>query len=192
MSLLPPNATKELRATDTVLGARIEALKELDLDLNPLTCKKEILPHLAFIYSLDISNLSVDEQRQYIHNAFEIRTHQGTLYSVKKALKLIFNEATIKEWFNYAGEPYHFKADLILSADVSKIYDEAKFKKTNFLLNLAKNTRSVFDGFELSLPNAKGNINLMGGGVFDVHIQNELDFNTGANFKLYGGVVWTV
>lgn len=192
MSLLSSNATQELRAIEETLEQQSIKLRVIDLNLNPLECKKELLPHLAFMYSLDIANLSVDEQRQYIHNAFEIRRHQGTLYSVKKALELLFSEASIREWFDYAGEPYHFEANLVLSTDVSKVYDEAKFKKTDELLNLAKNTRSVFDGFEISLPISKVNTNVIGGGVFDVCINNELDFNTEANFKFYGGVVWTV
>lgn len=194
MNLLPPNATKELRAVDKTLEFRLVKLKDINLDLNPLTCKEEILPHLALIYTLDISNLDVSEQRQYIHNAFELRRHQGSLWSTRKALELIFSEAVITEWFEDATlEPYHFRADLTLSTDLTKIYDQAKFKKSSNLLNLAKNERSVFDGFELKIPSARGDTNLTGGGLINVNMQNNLEFNYGlTDIKIAGGAIWTV
>ena len=147
MNLLPPNATKELRAFEETLEQQLVKLQGINLDLNPLTCKKEILPHLAFLYSLDISSLSIDEQRQYIHNAFEIRKYKGTPYSIKKEFESFNIDASLIEWFDYAGEPYHFKVDIALR---DKEITTTLMKHLLKHINKSKNERSVLDELALS------------------------------------------
>jgi len=217
INLLPPNATKLEKACDKVGSLRLQELKKTTYDLFPLTCNKKFLPHLAYIYSLDISNLSEDEIRELIGSAFDIKRHQGTVSSLQKALESISYKAIKKEWYEYGAEPYHFMVDLILKIDSDKKFGDSKFKKMKQLIEMSKNARSVFDYFNIKLEDSFYHFKFFGANTTNLKLKNEInfkkqtqkikvysnsnikidlnnkiDFDMSTNFKIKGGVVWTI
>jgi phage tail P2-like protein len=175
-SLLPLNTTDEQLALEQV------GSKHLDFDLKNLTTipkdtPVEILPYLAYMLDVDIKSLEVSEQRILIQNALEIHRHKGTIRSVKLALKSIFNNAEISEWFNNSNlEPYHFEVIFSLRANDKTSYSEAKFRKVEKLINSSKNVKSVFNGFNLKMPLIGTNTYIAVGRTSNLKLKNELTF----------------
>ena len=192
-NILPANATDEMRAVDQIGALSCDKLSKSDFNLLPQSCKKELLPHLAYMYDLDISGLETQEIRDYISNAFEIKKYQGTPHAVKLSLKSKFTESKINEWFeDKTLEPFHFKAHLTLQVNSKKIYDTLTFNKVKQLINSSKNARSVFDGFDLKIPDGTVNIKSRVGGVFNVKLQNRLSLNSSVNIKSQTGGIFNI
>jgi len=124
---------------------RRKILNEKYFDTNPLTCLKEYLPYLALEANVDIDNLSEEEARIAIDEAIKSLNYAGTSKRVKASVKP-FSDAENKEWWEYNGEPYHFKAVLTPNRlDFS--FGDRNYKKLEGIINKNKNVRSVFDGF---------------------------------------------
>ena len=47
----------------------------------------------------------VETKRELIKTAMEVHRHCGTRWAVEKALSLIYPKTSIKEWFEYGGQP---------------------------------------------------------------------------------------
>lgn len=84
---------------------------------------------------------TIDEKRRVIRGCIDVHRYKGTKYAVETALKSVYDNVTVSEWFEYGGAPYHFKVT---------IYDSANDveKRTRILAKIQyyKNLRSVLDG----------------------------------------------
>ena len=78
---------------------------------------------------------------------------RGTLYSVEMALRSIFQTGAVKEWFDYGGEPYHFKIDGI----TEPLKDKKTIKNLVTVVRLSKNLRSWCDGIGFTQETKKTN-----------------------------------
>ena len=148
MSLLPNHKSKFDKKFDLLFGVRFE---NLDIGvINTLASKapKNVLPVLAASFDVDIDGLSENEARELIKNAYEIHYYSGTFYSLNKALSALYADAKVKEWFDYAGLPYHFKLEL----DASKNgVSPQTLKRSDEIINTYKNVRSVYDGANIKV-----------------------------------------
>lgn len=111
--LLPPNATELERAIATALG-EIQTVPVAIRDIwNPDTCPAEILPWLAWAFSVEDWNESWTDQqkRETIRSAISVQQHKGTIGAVREALASLGIDLRIQEWFNQspAGDPYTFR-----------------------------------------------------------------------------------
>ncbi len=167
---LPPNASKQNRAVDKTLEHRVEELNKSDFNLLPQSCRAELLPHLAYMLSVDIVGLDEREQRVLIQNALEVRRHQGTPFAIKKMFESLNMQAEVSEWFSYGGEPYHFSLDLILE---NKEITQKRVRSIHKQLAFAKNARSVLDELMLSYT-VKNSVFVYSGGVGEVCINSEM------------------
>ena len=152
MSLLPNHKSKFDKKFDELFGVRFE---DLDIGvINTLASKapKNLLPVLAA--SFDIDGLNENEARELIKNAYEIHYYSGTFYSLNKALSALYADAKVKEWFDYAGLPYHFKLELDASKNGVRPHT---LKRSDEIINTYKNVRSVYDGASIK---ATASINL--------------------------------
>lgn len=50
----------------------------------------------------------IDAKRDVIRNSDQVYQHLGTKWAVENVVRSYFNEAYIKEWFEYGGEPGRF------------------------------------------------------------------------------------
>lgn len=112
-SLLPPNALPSERAMEEAVAAQIEAIP------NPIRavksaddCPVELLPWLAWEYSVDTWNTDWTEQekRNAIKRAEYIHRHRGTPAAVEMSLSDSPFTTEIIEWYSQEppGRPYTF------------------------------------------------------------------------------------
>ena len=154
MSLLPNHKSKFDKKFDLLFGVRFEDLDIGVINTLASSCPKNLLPVLAASFDVDIDGLNENEARELIKNAFEIHYYSGTFYSLNKALSALYADAKVKEWFDYAGLPYHFKLEL----DASKNgVSPQTLKRSDEIINTYKNVRSVYDGASIK---ATASINL--------------------------------
>lgn len=84
-------------------------------------------------------DLEIESKRKIIKNTLYLYSKAGTPEAVTQMIEYVFGGGVVKEWFEYGGEPYHFKVDI--STIMSKDIDE-KFEK---LIRRVKNVRSHLD-----------------------------------------------
>ena len=72
---------------------------------------EELIDILAYDMHVDWYDYSypLDIKRDIVKSSVKVHKKMGTKYAVETALKSIYKTTTIKEWFEYGGEPYWFK-----------------------------------------------------------------------------------
>ena len=142
-TILPTNLDEKINALDLIGCERLsdikEAIKKIENFNNPLKIDEEFLNLMVDEYEAwnfqdfeeDLRNLILFAQKNY--------PKLGTVEAVKKVFDAIGVEAILKEWFEYEGEPYHFKIF------VSGVKKEEDWDKGVKLLNFVKNERSFLD-----------------------------------------------
>lgn len=175
-SLLPKNEPEILRFLECVASDMLEHCDLESINTLPLSARAELLPYLAFMFDVDITGLSESESRRLILNAIEIHRYAGTLYAVKKALQTCFSNYEIKEWFEFGGKPFTFKLEVTIGTDFDAVFDAQKWVKARDLIYWAKNERSQLLGIEVKLPEARGDIFVSAGLVYEANPQGETRF----------------
>lgn len=102
----------------------------------------------------DIS-ASIYTKRDLIKNCMEVYRHLGTKWAVESVVKSYFGDGYISEWFQYEGEPGHFR--------VYSTNPGVSAEKLGEFLNLmekVKRASSILDGIFISLT---GQMNLYAG-----------------------------
>lgn len=148
MVLIPVNESEDLKVTDKAVDNRFEFLKNFDLNLFPKSCKKEYLPHLAFLFDVDIRALSETETREILSRAITLKKYIGSVYYLEQMLNIFDKEVSVKEWFSYAGQPYYFKVEVQSS---NKSIDAKFYEDLEKQILKYKNVRSVLDVIVINL-----------------------------------------
>jgi phage tail P2-like protein len=192
MSLLPSGATLVEQNFAKLLDIRGKEGYEC-LDLEPLTCNKSLLPHIAFSLYENIDGITEDEARAYLHMAKTNSFKKGTVKAVEEAMQVYFQEGKITEWFEddelKKGE---FRVDITVKADTSKIYDEKIFTLAKRVIDKNKNVRSHLNSFEIKLPESYCLFDVYGGGVITTNLACDVEpFLAETKFNIGGAVVWT-
>ncbi len=110
-----------------------------------------VLPHLAEQFHVAenegwlLCNAD-DERRALIKSAIELHRYKGTPYAIEMVLDVLGLSGELQEWFQYSGEPYHFRVAIDIS---KKGLDEAFINKIEMLINKWKNARSHLDSLRL-------------------------------------------
>lgn len=91
---------------------------------NPETCSEELLPWLAWGFSLSTWKSNWDEKvkRERIRSAIEIQREKGTANSVREVVKTFGSSLAIREWWQKATEedPFSFELTITSSTDVNQ------------------------------------------------------------------------
>lgn len=162
-SLLPSFEATPLHGVDLTAQSRfIEIATELEVikDLtNPDKCKAEYLPFLAFAYNVDFwdESLSEKEKRNLIKASFLLHQKKGTIWAIEKVFEALNLQASVEEWFEYNGEPYHFKVNI---ESIGIAYTENDLKRLEKYVNYYKNVRSVIDEISVTASIDGANIYL--------------------------------
>lgn len=103
-----------------------------------------LLDTLAWQYHVDFYevNASLTEKRHMVKESIKVHRIKGTPQAIEAACKSRAKEIEVKEWFEYGGEPYHFRV-VIVDGDLS---DEDSLAKTSDIVEKTKNVRSWNDG----------------------------------------------
>lgn len=144
--LLPKNSTR----IEKNLSAMMD-LSNISVPIsevwNPNTCREDMLPWLAWAFSVDEWNESWTKQqkRDAIKASLGVHKHKGTIGAVKAELAAFGFSVQVQEWFNQIpeGEPYTFK--LLIGVDQVG-FDQAGLKKMQRIVESSKNLRSHLSG----------------------------------------------
>ncbi len=91
------------------------------------------------------STLTSSQKRELIKRSDFFHRHKGTSAGVEELITLIFGEGKVVEWFEYGGEPYHFK---VITNNPSVTVEKAlQFAEA---VNSVKNLRSKLEKVEIT------------------------------------------
>ena len=134
-----------------------EKLEELygTCDLEAIYTRIEELPErLIDILAEDfgmkwyLADSSGEAKRAQLASCFFVHRHIGTKGAIIRALRDVFCDTEVSEWFEYGGKPYHFRVTFDTSDGRSPDYAEAER-----LVGMFGNERSVCD-FEVANSSA--------------------------------------
>jgi phage tail P2-like protein len=146
-SLLPSHRAEIEKAIDSAVAHFYSQLPVAEIDINPASCRPDILQILAYSYNIDLTGLTLAQQRRLVAKAFELNRLKGTVYAVKEALRLTYPNAELIE---SADEPYIFMVKLELNAE--DVLTHADYTTLLSVLEQTKNARSVLKGVEVATP----------------------------------------
>ncbi|MBM6756694.1 phage tail protein I [Collinsella tanakaei] len=142
---------------DLALASGVDAsLRRVAPDLDLLSVwqaidrmPEPVLDELA--WALDIrwydSGASVETKRDLVLKSDLVHMRLGTVDALASVVASYFGVGRVREWFDYAGDPHHFK---VFTTDPSVVEDE---NLTRFLdmLYKVKRLSSKFDGVQVGL-----------------------------------------
>jgi phage tail P2-like protein len=107
---------------------------------------EDIVDSLAWQFHVDFyePGISLAQKRKLVKNAIETHRRKGTPHAVEEVVTAILEDAVVQEWFEYGGEPYHFRVIKINGQVTAEMYP--KLKKA---IDTVKNTRSWLEGVSL-------------------------------------------
>ncbi|MDO3563359.1 phage tail protein I [Ralstonia pseudosolanacearum] len=151
-TLLPPNATPlERRAAQA--GGRIERVPVPLRDLwNPATCPAELLPFLAWSFSVDRWNPAwpLATKRAVTAAAYFVHRKKGTIGALRRAVEPLGYLIRVIEWWqtNPPGPRGSFRLDVgVLQTGI----DEAMYAELERLIDDAKPCSRPMLGLQISL-----------------------------------------
>lgn len=135
----------EVQNIARTLDSKLQPLAK-DINMVLLLPNLDILPEavideMAYQYHVDFytPDLELETKRRLVRQSIDWHRHKGTAAAVEGIVKAITGEdAQVREWYNYDGQPYYFKVDVLLS----KNYSEALKQRVLEAIKTVKNTRS--------------------------------------------------
>jgi phage tail P2-like protein len=149
-SLLPSNSTPLERAIEAAFYDRtIVPLRTL---YNPDTCPVELLPHLAWAWSVDRWDYRWSEatKRAAIKASFYIHKHKGTIGAIRRVVEPLGYLIEIVEWFKTVpeGVPGTFALKIgVLDTGIT----EEMYQELERLIDDAKPVTRHMTGLAISL-----------------------------------------
>lgn len=148
--IMPPNLLKApfvkamCDALDVQLNKLVENNKKLSIYANIDNLPEEIINFLAWQFHVDFFDESwtLKQKRDAVKNSIKWHRYKGSIGVLEDYISTIFGNARVIEWFDYDGEPYHFKIDMI-TGEIPSIEALNKILKAIYTI---KNTRSWCDG----------------------------------------------
>ncbi len=146
---LPPNLqTKEARAFSRAFAKEMkklyEIVKKLQLWTDLDNADPKYYDHMAAALQAPYyrSDLSDAQKLTLIKKAIETHAYAGSAKAVEEFIATIFDDVSLIPWYEYEGEPYHFKvrAAGARSEDIDKEFND--------MLRKVKAARSVMDTIE--------------------------------------------
>ena len=139
-----PSVTALAEALATVLAERVGELDRLLIYPAIDRLEEPLLDLLAYDFKVDWwdGNYSLKEKRQTLKDSWRVHKTLGTKAAVETAISAIYPETKVAEWFEYGGEPYHFK--LYIDVSHEDIHSE-RHRRVLERMNFYKNLRSHLD-----------------------------------------------
>ena len=119
--IMPPALTHDksimaLAAADAeALAVRLEEIDRVRIISNIDGLDEAVLDILARDFKVDWydPDYSLEEKRRTLKDSWRVHKTLGTRAAVETAISAIYPETTVEEWFEYGGEPYHFKLEIV-------------------------------------------------------------------------------
>lgn len=110
----------------------------------------DVLDILAYDFKIDWwdAGYSVDEKRRLFKSCWDVHRKLGTPAAIVSALSSVYRLATVREWWQYGGKPYHFR----LSIDTAgEFFDSEKLNSVVQKATFYKNLRSVLEEVDFQI-----------------------------------------
>ena len=122
-----------------VTASCVEVLHLPRLDELP----EAVIDLLAWQWHVDFyePDADIEVKRQLVRESIAWHRIKGTKGAVEGMIRTIFQGGVVTEWFNYGGEPYHFRVDLLSAPKMTPENTE----RLLYVVNASKNVRSVLD-----------------------------------------------
>jgi len=94
---------------------------------------------------------SEEIKRNVVRSSVQVHRRKGTVFAVKEAVRAVYSDSEIQEWFQYGGNPYHFKIGVFAGSGEGFSYqltDEIKAVAFS-----AKNVRSKLEAVQIIFRN---------------------------------------
>lgn len=144
ISLLPPNSTATERATECAVARMADLPVPLRSLWDPATCPAELLPWLAWAWSVDTwsDSWTIEQKRHVVASAYDVHRVKGTRHALQRALNSLGYGVTLVEWFEDSepADPYTFR--LIARVDQTPLPNLAVYRSIVEVALATKNVRS--------------------------------------------------
>ena len=99
---------------------------------------------MAYDFKVDWwdTDYSLEEKRRTLKNSWRVHKTLGTKAAVEMAVSAIYPNTQVVEWWEYGGEPYHFRLHINVSDDN---IESDKQRRVLSRLDTYKNLRSHLD-----------------------------------------------
>lgn len=134
-------------AVAEVLAARVDEIGRVSIYAQIDKLPNELLDILAYDFKVDWwdANYTLEEKRQTLKDSWNVHRRLGTKAAVVMAISAIYPDTQVSEWWEYGGDPYHFK--LLIDATFENV-DPAQHQRVLDRVAFYKNLRSVLDEVE--------------------------------------------
>lgn len=148
--LLPCNSTDQERALEETTSRISDAPVVVRQVWNPDTCPSNVLPWLAWAFSVDDwdTNWTDEQKRRVIKESVYSQRIKGTIGAVTRQLAALGYEIKILEWFQQEpeGTPYTFQ--VYITANQYPL-TQNDYRKIRQVIDTNKNLRSHLDETQL-------------------------------------------
>lgn len=136
-------------AAADLLAGRLEEIKMVNLYAQIDRLEEPLLDILAQDFKVDWWNpgYTLEEKRRTLRDSWKVHRTLGTKAAVVTAISAIYPKTDVQEWFEYGGEPFHFKIKIDLTGE--KMNGERP-KQVLERVNFYKSLRSHLDSITAS------------------------------------------
>lgn len=133
--------------TAEALADHVEELHEIGLYDRIEKLPEALLDILAKDMKVDWydANYTLEEKRATIRGCFRVHRLKGTKAAVEEGLRAVYPDTVAQRWWEYGGEPYHFR--LLINSTFERV-DRTKHEKIMERLEIYKSLRDVLDEIE--------------------------------------------
>ncbi len=148
LDLIPPNLRSDpdiiaaSQAVDREFTALVNSIKNVLTFANVDGATSDVVDNLASELRVAFydSTLDLTTRRELVKNALLYNMIKGTPAVIENLATTLFGDAQVEEWFDYGGQPYHFRVLTVNSAVTNELADQF-----NDAVNAVKNLRSVLE-----------------------------------------------
>jgi len=160
-SLLPQNATPLMRALSEAAAEAVDRLPKGETIPDAISwerCDARLLPWLAWEMSVDewVPAWPEATKRGAIGDSWRVHSIKGTVGALKVAINRLGYGATVREWFDYFGDPFLFRLDL--SSPIDREWRATEFASLTRTALRAKNVRSHLEKIDLDIEGPRTRI----------------------------------
>lgn len=140
-----PSAVALAEAMADLLARRPDEIEQLRIYPVIDRLDARLLDILAYDFKVDWwdADYSLEEKRRTLKDSWRVHKLLGTKAAVEMAISAIYPRTTVLEWWEYGGEPYHFRLDINITNDS---IDSIKQRRVLERLEYYKSLRSHNDG----------------------------------------------
>ena len=141
------------RAVDKEFSLLVQSIKNVLTYADMGNASEQVIDMLAAELNVDFydKTLPLSDRREAVKEAILIHQMNGTKKALLRVFELLQIRAVIKEWFEYGGEPYTFKIEIL------EVSSKGLSEETNALLDRLiewhKNARSHMTELNIYLTN---------------------------------------